>query len=402
MRLTNRVKHFAKELLFGTVWRMLPASYRATFEARRRPYYFPKHIFIEPSTRCNLKCLHCGRTHWRERDQERDLDFELFKRSVDQLKEVGSTAITLQGLGEPLMHKDIFEMIEYAQAQGFYTRFNTNFTIFNEEMAERLVRSGHSEIMVSFESIDPELYADIRRGAKLADVLRNIEILTETKKRLGMDKPTIFASVVLLQASRNEVPNLVRQLHDIGVESVNFQGLNTDGIPEKVHLKNGSRIVDNSLSALPSEEIERITAQIEELADSEVGITVKGDLGGRGSQHTVKTGVRTCKELWTEPYIDSAGKVTPCCFLPDGSLMEMGDLHNNSFEEIWLGNGYETLRKQHLTNQHPKYCRNCQQLNHVVALPPRLSAPSDDTVIYDEVFLTTDNRRGEYVEEPHQ
>ena len=379
----RHVKHRVKNALLY----VLPARLEASFRARTNPPHFPRHVFLEPTTQCNLKCLHCGRTYWKERDQARDLDLNLYKKSVDQLKEAGIRYITIQGLGEPLLHPDLFEMIEYAQDRGIYTRFNTNFTLLSEEAAERLVRCRHSEVMISIESIEPELFADIRRKGDLKTVLGNMRRLAETKKRLNSDKPVIFVNAVLMKATLHLIDDLFREMKDIGVQQLNFHGLNTDGLPERARLRDGSRMLDNSLASLDPEEIEEITQKILGLSDDDLPVTINGDLGGRGSSHIKTRATRTCTDLWESPYIDSAGRVTPCCWLPDGDLMSLGDLNDSTFEEIWYGDAYETLRKQHVENKHPDVCKGCQQLTHTLTCDGHTSTNGEASDLYEKYFV---------------
>ena len=43
---------------------------------------YPSYLEIETTTRCNLKCIMCEHTYWKE--QNRDMTFEQFKYIVDQ------------------------------------------------------------------------------------------------------------------------------------------------------------------------------------------------------------------------------------------------------------------------------------------------------------------------------
>jgi radical SAM protein with 4Fe4S-binding SPASM domain len=360
--LMTRMKHFIKTRALSTLSRTVSDSAHASLVARARKPHYPELVFVEPTTQCNLKCLHCGRTYWKERDQHRDIDFDLFRRTADELGRLGVQWMTIQGLGEPLLHPRIFDMIEHAQSRGIKTRFNTNFTVMSEEIAERLVTSHHSLIMVSIESIEAELFADIRRRGDLQTVLDNMRLLFETKQKHGSDDPFIEVNAVLLKSTLHMVESMVEHMRDLGVGALYFSGFNTDGIPEKAKLRNGTRLRDNSLSDLTPAEVDALVARIRALSTPEMPISIGGDLGGRDSATIPKTGVRTCRELWENPYIDSRGWVTPCCLLPDGELYKMGDLAEQSFEEIWHGEAYEELRRQHLTGAPPDVCKNCHYL----------------------------------------
>lgn len=363
----TQIKHSLKQSLahYERFVSLLPKSLQPSVHAKMRRHHFPIHLFIEPTTQCNLKCLHCGRTYWKERDQHRDMDLEMFKALVTEAAELGVNSITIQGLGEPLLHPQIFEMVEHAQRVGIFTRFNTNFTIMDEEKAEKLVKSGHGEVMVSVESVDPDMYADIRRKGTLDTVLANMKLLTDTKKRLGVDTPKICVNAVLMHSTVDHIETLVKTLEDLGVSDINFQGLNTDGIPENARLKDGTRMSQNALGSLTDQEIEDITQRIKALNRPEFRVTTHWDLGGRHAQNIPKNTIRTCRDMWERPYVDSSGHVTPCCLLPDGAIMSLGNLSEQRFEDIWLGEAYNTLRQQHLTGHPPKECVNCQAMNYI-------------------------------------
>ncbi len=381
------LKHYAKAAVRRTVWPLLPAKSRALIRAHWHTPRMPIHVFFEPTTQCNLRCLHCGRTHWKDRDPNRDIDLGVFKRTVKELHDGGVREMTLQGLGEPFLHKDIFEMIEYTRALGIYTRFNTNFTIFDDAMAERLVRGGHSEVMVSIESIEPKLFADIRRRGDLDTVLTNIKRLADAKQRLGSDTPKIYVNAVLLKSTLELAPRLASEMRRVGASRLNFQGLNTAGIPEKVKLLNGTRMIDNSLSSLTYEEIEDVTQKILALGDADFPVTITGDLGGRDSVHRPASGILTCSDLWESPYIDSSGRVTPCCWLPDGDIMTLGDLRKESFRDVWFGPAYEKLRRQHITGHPPDVCKNCQKLTLVIENGTSQAGEDQSAERYNNFFL---------------
>ena len=156
------------------------------------------------------------------------------------------------------MHKDIFEVIDYAHGLGFYTRFNTNLASLAEEEAERLVRSQHAEIKVSIESIDPDVFADIRRGTTLGRVIENMRKIHDAKKRLGSNYPEIYVNAILMKATLNGIPEFVAEMNRIGVTKMDFNDLNTDGLGLDITLRDGSRLWDNTLSTMPESEVVRI------------------------------------------------------------------------------------------------------------------------------------------------
>ena len=376
------------------LWPLLPAAYRAGRIALANPARYPAHVFFEPTTRCNLGCLHCGRTYWKAREKQRDFSIAMFKKAAAELREAGVVQLTLQNLGEPLMHPNIIEVVEFAKSLGFATRFTTNLTLLTPDAAERLVRCGHDEIQASIDSYNPAVFNDLRRGTSLEKVLANLRMLCETKRRLASPTPQIRVSAVLMRATLEGTVEFIAAMKSIGVNAMNFQELNTDGLDLDTVLQDGSTLRENALQNVPGDELRAALAKIKACQDKDFPISVPGDWSGRKTPGCQGPGVLTCAELWETSNVDSAGLVTPCCWLPDGSLITLGDLNTQTFKEIWFGEPYERLRRQHLSNQHPPFCQRCQQLFYTVAVPSRLTFNRQPVRPYTWVFLRRQKTAG--------
>ena len=367
----------------------LPCTRKSVLRARLHPPVFPNHVQIEPTRRCNLKCLMCTHTNF-DYDPQPDMTLDAFKRFLCAFPP-GLESIQIQGLGEPLLNRDIVEMIEFARDRGLHTGFNTNLTILTDAVAERLVRCGLSFIQISIETMDPKLFSDLRRGASLEKVLANIEKIGEAKKRKGRDTPAIHVHAILLKHMLDTIPDLVARLKELGVNGVSFIDLTTDGLDDSIRLSDGSALQDMALGAtMTEEEIWAAIAEIQKLGDESFSVvTPGGDWGGMLMDRKEPLGVQTCMELWHRPFVTIDGYVTPCCYLPHQSMMNMGNLNEMSFEEIWFGPAYERLRWQHLTNRPPERCAVCQQLAYVFAAPSRIHGRSKAKQRIKECFLST-------------
>jgi radical SAM protein with 4Fe4S-binding SPASM domain len=65
--------------------------------------------------------------------------------------------------------------------------------------------------------------------------------------------------------------------------------------------------------------------------------------------------VRDCLDPWNFFYILQSGSVRPCCVLED----DMGNLVEQTFENIWYGDKYKALRHRILSNNPPEKCITC-------------------------------------------
>ena len=76
---------------------------------------FPPYLLIEPVSSCNLRCPFCFQIDksFTRKPYMGVIDFEFFKKIVDEANDIGVGAVTLASRGEPTMHKKYAEMLEY-------------------------------------------------------------------------------------------------------------------------------------------------------------------------------------------------------------------------------------------------------------------------------------------------
>jgi len=114
-----------------------------------------RYLLVHTTTRCNLKCKHC----YLGNSTGEDLDFDLFKRVVNEFEQMGGLKIMLSG-GEPLLHPLIWEFLEYLRSTSLRVVMLSNGTLVDEEITLRLKGFVH-EVQVS---IDETTSHDLLRG----------------------------------------------------------------------------------------------------------------------------------------------------------------------------------------------------------------------------------------------
>jgi radical SAM protein with 4Fe4S-binding SPASM domain len=160
---------------------------------------FPIHLDIEITNRCNLKCTFCDKLPYLTRDQIGDMDFELYKRIIDEGKANDLCSVKLSYRGESLLHPEVAEMVQYAKNSGVIDiYFNTNGMLLTEKMICSLMDAGLDRISVSVEGTDPAAFEGARRGAKFGIILKNIDLLMELRVRNGVEHPKLRVQTVAL------------------------------------------------------------------------------------------------------------------------------------------------------------------------------------------------------------
>jgi MoaA/NifB/PqqE/SkfB family radical SAM enzyme len=139
----------------------------------RRPVTQLARVYIEPTNRCNLNCVTCIRNSWDEPLGE--MSSAVFSRIVESLKVLSTRpSVFLGGLGEPLSHPHIVDMVRELKSLGSFVELITNGTLLNKPLSKQLIDAGLDMLWVSLDGATPESYTDVRLGAALPEVLSNL------------------------------------------------------------------------------------------------------------------------------------------------------------------------------------------------------------------------------------
>lgn len=89
---------------------------------------------------CNAHCNMCSIKKYKKKDGI-ELTTEEVKSLINQLSEVKTDLLNFFG-GEPLLRKDIFELIKYAHEKGILPSISTNGFLISEKIAKKLKDAG--------------------------------------------------------------------------------------------------------------------------------------------------------------------------------------------------------------------------------------------------------------------
>lgn len=256
-------------------------------------------LIIEPTNTCNLRCTFCFVTDGMTRDGG-FMDFNLFKKIIDDCTDLEH--LCMHNWGEPLLHKDIFRMIEYAKNKGVnYVVMNTNGTLLTDKMINRIVNSKLDIIRFSIDG-SAETFKRVR-GVELENIEKNIKKLKIIKEK---KRPELKMGVVFT------------------VEE------DTEGDAEE-YINHWEKIVDH-VRLQPK----LITSPRTEVCPEPFG----KDYG-------------KLVVLWD-------GRVIPCCVDYNANLM-IGNIQNDTIPNLWKSEKLNILREQHLKGEFPDTCANCNE-----------------------------------------
>lgn len=128
-------------------------------------------------TQCFLRCKMCRM--WDSQDDPRKATLSEWKNFISSLKDVldGPRELVFSG-GEPLLYKDIFDLIRFGTESGFKTLMPSNGYLIDGEMARRIADSGLKEMFVSLDSTSCKTHDFLRgKDGACAKTMKALEYL---------------------------------------------------------------------------------------------------------------------------------------------------------------------------------------------------------------------------------
>jgi MoaA/NifB/PqqE/SkfB family radical SAM enzyme len=189
----------------------------------------PNRLYIECTAACNISCRDAccapetGITKTRGAGM---LDFDLFRNVVD---EAGPALVRIDffNYGEAFLHKRAIEMCEYIKSRfpHIYLYTSTNGLMFTEESAKRLVHSGIDEVTFSIDGASQDSYVQYRQRGKFDVAIRNLQVMTQEKRRARRDLPHLNWRYILFKWNDSDAEmNRARVLAaEIGVDRLSWE-----------------------------------------------------------------------------------------------------------------------------------------------------------------------------------
>ena len=277
---------------------------------------YPMTLYIEPFPACNLRCPFCPTANgWSEIKAEM-LTPENFYSIVSKLRIDLLCHVNLFNWGEPFLNPHIFEYIRFFADHHVNTIVNTNFSTrdFDKVFCRSIIESGLRELFVSIDGATPQSYAKYRVGGSFERVLNNLRLLSQTKQELGAPLPNLYYKILLHRFNEHELESAQQLADECGAELVVHENF---WIPEEYREEWQAKKVRSSYGDTPVTSV---------------------DMGGQKPIHT------ECCQLWDSILVNSNGDVYPCCIICKPKW-RIGNLLEESFEEIWNGPKMRVLRR---------------------------------------------------------
>lgn len=180
---------------------------------------------ISITNRCNVKCFYCH--HDGIIPQKYEMTPEEIMRISQVAKNIGIIKIRLSG-GEPLIRKDIIDIVNSISKIGFTDVSITTNGILLEEYAQPLKDAGLDRINVSFDTLNPETYRFITKSDYVNKVKRGIEKAVE----VGL-YPVKVNMVVMRGLNHEEIWDMFHFCKETGAVLQLIELLKTENCPDE-------------------------------------------------------------------------------------------------------------------------------------------------------------------------
>lgn len=343
---------------------------------------YPTHIQFPTGTRCNLKCRFCTEREGTagEAYEYHDLDYEQFLSIVrlpgwDRALHSIST-IALYGWGEPLFNRDYARIFEYLAEH--YPRLgitiSTNGVLFDRHWSERFIALPNADINVSVNAATRETYRWLMGSDQFERVTENLRTLTGLRREANRRAPAVTLSYVATTANIRELPLFVDLAADLGVDSVVVQDImSLSGEAQRLSLACQPQLARQMFAAArdraKAREMRLSFVSFETHAENYFPTTVDGgnydnsaETGSIAAEKTVPSPFHLptdCFDPWERFMIRVDGEVFPCCRFQDHGDCSLGNIFHQSFQEIWNGESYRTLRQGVNSTAPPPVCAIC-------------------------------------------
>ena len=311
----------------------------------------PEAITLFLTYRCNLECKMCGQ--WGEsgvtkkdlNKTRKELSLEAWKKIVEDIAEFRPN-ITLFG-GEPLIYKDVIELIEYIKLKKLHCIIITNGTML-EKYGKELVEVGVDEINLSIDGDEklhdyirgvPGLFSKISRGVELVNRYKKkkpllnlqctitpynylyLDRLVDVGKSFNADSLTFHHYIFITEELYSRQEKVTTEL--LKVTSFDWSGF----------IRNVCNLgIDGEVLCKVISRVRRLSRNNKFFANFYPNFDEKEIIEYYSSLHFIsRTYPQRCLSPWIVGYIFPDGELRPCLNIN----YSFGNVCNQKFKEVW-------------------------------------------------------------------
>lgn len=311
------------------------------YKEKQRELHELRDLLWECTLTCNANCKHCGSSA-EKRKYDGELSTDEIKSAFKQIAtDMDSSKIQIHVTGgEPLVRKDIFEVMEYATNElGFHWGLTTNGILLNDENIQKLKKANLETISISIDGL--EKTHDNFRGVPSSynTIMTNIKNLKKENFIKHLQVTTVFH-----KNNINELEELYNVMLDLGLDSWRVGPMDPIG-----------RANENSDLLLNGEEIKKLLDFVKSNKNNKklkILYACPGFLG-LDYEKEVRESFFECRAGISVASILYNGDLFVCPDVPRIKRLIQGNIRVDNFKDVWE-NKYQEFRKKDRTK-----CEKC-------------------------------------------
>jgi len=284
---------------------------------------FPMLIVLENTNVCNLRCIHCPIGQgWTETPHYKPsyMSWNIYKKIIDEISQHTITQLIFSPEGENLVHPEFIDQLIYAKEMGINkTTIITNaLTLDNLALIkgkkdkitniEAILNTSPEVINISLDAATKKTYENIRKGSNYHRVWSNVHRLLDFREKLKSNTKIILN--IIEQKENNDEINLFKS----------YWGGMVDRILVRPYLNNLGLTPNKSSDSIPER--------------------------------------WPCPQFWKRISINSHGGIRFCVVDWDDKSI-LGNIKNNTIQEIWSSAEYDRLRGCHIKEKYDEAHKIC-------------------------------------------
>ena len=327
----------------------------------------PRHLDIEITSQCNLRCKYC---YFFDSDHAiQELSTEEWLTFFDELGSIQVMDVTLAG-GEPFYRKDFKKLINGIVRNRMRFTILSNGGLITDELAGFIAETGRCDsVQISLDGGSAERH-DVFRGKGSFDAaVHGIRMLQ--KHNIDID-----IRLTLHHKNVKHIPEAAHFILDtlglywFSVNSAGYMGT-CKSYSEDIQLTTEDRVIAmRTLLDLQKEYPDRITATAGPLAEAKYWRSM---IEARAAGKPATSGRLTaCGCYFRKLAVQSDGSIVPCNLLP---TVVLGKVNKDSVQDIWQNSDLlNSLRnRSKISLREFEMCQDCDYLDYCTGNCPGLA-----------------------------
>lgn len=284
------------------------------------------------------------------------LKTEVAKRAISDFRKAGLKGISFTGGGEPLVHKDFYEILSHAKGEGLDTGIMTNGALLTEERMEDILNNS-SWIRISVGAGNRELYKKIHGKDDYEKVISNILMLAKIKQEKHY-QTDIGVRMLIDEDNMDSLKTLADELK--------FSGIN--------YLQIAPDCRDNSYPIMQTEAFKEVISESENiLKEGKVPLLLAGFIKNQDQYGCPQR----CYAHFYQVALIATGDIVFCKNARSQEDMVIGNVYTDTVENIWNGSRNIELENCIIPGEKCSESGFCKNMQVNVAIEEVLHPPEE-------------------------